>query len=827
MNILIVRRYLAAWIVLLLSLGLALLVSWLLWEQNRWAGERQFELQVQGIVDDIQARMRRQQNILLGGAGLIDANDKMVSRSQWRTYVERLNLKENYSGIQGVGLSLLIQPKDLPTHIASVRAEGFPEFTVRPPGERPLYTSIVYLEPFSGRNLAAFGYDMFSEPTRKTAITRATETGATTITGKVKLVQENKGKVQAGFLMYVPVYRKNMALDTSEARWRAILGFVYSPYRINDLMQGILGDVHTALDFTINDGTEIDADTLMYISAEDHHPDPPATPRFVARQRIDFYGHTWTASFHSRPSFDAQFDNTLAWVVLALGSGLGVVLFALTASLTGRREKALALAESMTSQIRESEQRFRHILETSPTAARIALSHGHKVVFSNRRYAALLNVRRDQVDGLDPSLYYADRSVYEDVLAHLDRGQPVLDRLVELNIPGAGTKWTLASYFHIAYEGQNAVLGWFHDITDRKRAEIALNEQVQRTQAILDNAVDGIITIDEKGIVSSVNKSAERIFGYVAGEVIGQNIHMLMPEPYHSAHDGYLRNYVTTGKAKIIGSGREVVGLRKNGETFPMDLSVSEISHQGQRMFVGLVRDITERKRAEKMKSEFVSTVSHELRTPLTSISGSLALATSGTLGELPEQAKTMLDIALKNSKHLANLINDLLDMEKIAAGKLSFELKAQPLQPLLEQAIEANKAYGEQYGVTYALAGPAGDIQVLIDTQRLIQVLSNFLSNAAKFSPKGDSVEVAANRADGRVRISVTDHGPGIPNEFRDRIFQKFTQADASDTRQKGGTGLGLAISKELIERMGGEIGFESEEGKGATFYFELPIHV
>jgi len=376
-----------------------------------------------------------------------------------------------------------------------------------------------------------------------------------------------------------------------------------------------------------------------------------------------------------------------------------------------------------------------------------------------------------------------------------------------------------------SHNGQLLFIGLVRDITERKSVERVLQENVLHTQAILDNVIDGIITINNRGAIQSINLAGERIFGYAADEIIGRNVNILMPEPYHSEHDGYLHNYQATGIPRIIGTGREVEGRRKDGSIFPMDLAVSRSIHQGQPLFIGLVRDITERKRVELMKTEFVSTVSHELRTPLTSISGALGLVVGGALGELPGQAKLMLDIAYKNSKRLALLINDLLDMEKLAAGKMQLDLQPQPLMPLVEQTLEAVHAYGEQYQVNFELIERVGDIQVRVDSGRLQQVLTNFLSNAAKFSPAGAQVEIAVRQRKNVVQVEVIDHGPGISDEFSNRIFQKFSQADSSDTRQKGGTGLGLAISKELIERMNGLIGFNSKEGQGARFHFQLPI--
>ncbi|WP_251977369.1 ATP-binding protein [Salinicola avicenniae] len=252
--------------------------------------------------------------------------------------------------------------------------------------------------------------------------------------------------------------------------------------------------------------------------------------------------------------------------------------------------------------------------------------------------------------------------------------------------------------------------------------------------------------------------------------------------------------------------------------------SVPERELDGGTLWHGFLHDVTERKRNERLKGEFISTVSHELRTPLTSISGSLGLIQGGALGQPPEAMRSMLSVAHNNAQRLILLINDLLDMEKLVAGKMNFEMEAQPLMPLIEQAIESNQAYADQFNVLYAMTARMDEAQVTVDAMRLQQVMSNLLSNAAKFSPAEAQVEVRVEPVGDRVRVSVLDHGPGIPEAFHERIFQKFSQADGSSTRKQGGTGLGLAITRELIERMRGSINFFSEEGHGACFFFELP---
>jgi PAS domain S-box-containing protein len=239
---------------------------------------------------------------------------------------------------------------------------------------------------------------------------------------------------------------------------------------------------------------------------------------------------------------------------------------------------------------------------------------------------------------------------------------------------------------------------------------------------------------------------------------------------------------------------------------------------------IGSMMDMTTRKQVGRMKNEFIATVSHELRTPLTSIRGALGLIVGGVAGELPAQMRMMVEIAHKNSERLLRLINDILDSEKIESGTLIFDLQPQALTPLVEQAIEANRAYGAPFGVTFVLERTLPGSMVNVDGERLLQVFANLLSNAAKFSPPGGTVSIWVWRRDGAIRVAIRDHGPGVPTAFQARMFQKFAQADSSDTRQKGGTGLGLSIAKAIVEKLGGQIGFETASDVGTTFYIDLP---
>ncbi|MBI3187359.1 MAG: CHASE domain-containing protein [Gammaproteobacteria bacterium] len=845
------RRNLPAWLVLVACLALLVMV------QNTWRKQmtnqatQAFNEHSQNITDAIVSRLNQHEQILLGGAGLFNASQS-VDRNEWHAYIERLQLAKNYPGILGVGYSQVVKPSELAAHIASMRAEGFPEFSVRPTGERPPYTPIIFLEPFSGRNLAAFGYDMMSEPTRSTALHLAVDKNTTSMTAKVKLVQENQGKVQAGFLMYVPIYRKHMPLITATERWKALQGYVYSPYRMNDLMHGIMGQQEPLLDFSIYDGETTTSETEMYVSADDA-PAKPAShvPLYVTSHIIKAYGHAWTVNYQSRPEFENNFDASLNWPLLLLGSSSSVMLFLLISMLTIRNIKAEQQTQLLETLVTERTNDLRAALDLQTAVldnaayAIIATNPEGLITIFNKTAEKILGYSASEMIGKQtPVIIHDAQQINERALEfskelniNINPGVDVLVAKTRQQLPNEhewnyvrenGSQFPVNLSITALRNDRNIITGFIYiatDITEKKSAKQALIESAQHTQTILDNVADGIITINQQGIIESFNHSAENIFGYTAKEVIGQSVGILMPEKFRIEHDSYLKRYNITSFDRIVGTNRETDAQHKNGTIMPMDMAVSRSTHHGQPLYIGLVRDITERKRIDQMKAEFVSTVSHELRTPLTAISGSLGLISGGALGNLPAQIKQMIDLAHKNALRLTSLINDLLDMEKLIAGKMQFDNEIQPLKPLIEQTLQSVQAYAEQFDVQFNLDIPEDDILVRVDGGRLQQVLTNFLSNAAKFSPPRGNIDIRTRIHNNKVRVEVIDKGPGITREFRKHIFQKFSQADSSDSRQKGGTGLGLAISKELIERMHGEIGFISEPGEGSCFYFQLPV--
>lgn len=372
-----------------------------------------------------------------------------------------------------------------------------------------------------------------------------------------------------------------------------------------------------------------------------------------------------------------------------------------------------------------------------------------------------------------------------------------------------------------------SILGAFLlSVTGRAEATRQLVEhRTRELRGILANALDAIITIDAQGIIQSANPAAERLFSYSIDEMVGADLSVLMPSPVGEPHHADIAEYLQSGDANVIGRRREMVGRRKDGTTLPIEVGVSEVRLDDKVFFTAIVHDLTDRRRVEKLQSEFISTVSHELRTPLTSIRGSLALLTGGILGELNEDSRNLVRLAASNAERLTLLINDILDIEKLEAGYLRMSMLPMDLLPLVRKAIDDASGYARQCGIHLSLRGdPAGLAVTMVDPDRFQQVMANLLSNAIKYSPQGGTVDVDLKVGPQSVWVGVADHGPGIPSEFCAQVFRKFARADTSDSRRLGGTGLGLSIAKAIVEKMGGEIGFDTREGGGSTFYFTLP---
>jgi PAS domain S-box-containing protein len=357
------------------------------------------------------------------------------------------------------------------------------------------------------------------------------------------------------------------------------------------------------------------------------------------------------------------------------------------------------------------------------------------------------------------------------------------------------------------------MLGVAFDITERKHAD-------EQFRLAIEAAPTGMLLMDRNGSIVLVNAQIERLFGYPRSELLGRPIEILVPDRLRANIPDFRKGSFSAPAAQTV----ELYGLRKDGSEVPIEIGLNPLPTSEGEFVLSSIVDVSPRLELDRIRNEFVSTVSHELRTPLTSIRGSLGLLQSGAMGALPENAAEMVAIAYKNSGRLVRIINDILDIGTIDAGKLTLQMSIVPLAVLLQQSAEANAGFAEKCGVRFLLEPISASDRVMADPDRLMQVVANLLSNAAKFSPAGAEVVIRVRSGPASMRIEVQDSGAGIPEEFQAHIFEKFAQADASATRRFEGTGLGLSIARKLVEAMGGSIGFTSVVDQGTVFYVELP---
>ncbi|MGP1393909.1 MAG: CHASE domain-containing sensor histidine kinase [Inquilinaceae bacterium] len=683
------------WVVLAISLVITA-VAWRIAEDFVWRNAQdRFGFEIHDIKVSIEKRMLDQEIVLRGGVGLFASSDH-VSREEWATFVDTLEINLYFPGLQGFGFSLQVPPEDLDSHTAAIRAEGFEDYAIRPEGVRDTYTSIIYLEPFDWRNQRAFGFDMFSEPTRRAAMERARDSGQAAVSGAVTLVQETETDVQRGFLMYLPVYRSGAPTDTVQQRRDALIGYVYSPFRMADLMRGILGVGRQNISYRIFDDGKATDDGLLYASGDGNAAEPWSDrPAFQSSEVLTTGGRQWLLQFEADSDYVPLAERGQPLFIVAGGLLIDFLVFAVIGAIYRQRQRATEIAETMT---------------------------------------------------------------------------------------------------------------------------IELRDQTKRTQAIVDTILDSIVIVDATGTIVSCNPATEDIFGHRPQDIIGAHLTMLIPDP-----DRYLTDYLYAEQMTVIANDCEVLGRRRSGALFAIDLSLSPMTINGKTQFTAVMRDISERKRNEKLKNEFIAIVSHELRTPLTSLIGSLALVQTGALGPIPDKVNNLVSIAYRNSRRLAVIVNDILSIEKIEAGHLDFKFGYTEIVALFREALTECQSYADEFDVRFVYEPEMDKAYVRADGARLVQVMANLLSNAAKFSPRGGEIRIRLSRAGEVIRVSVSDKGPGIPADQHDRVFEKFSQIDSSDTRHRQGSGLGLNISQAIIENHDSRIQLVSEVGKGATFFFDL----
>ncbi len=361
------------------------------------------------------------------------------------------------------------------------------------------------------------------------------------------------------------------------------------------------------------------------------------------------------------------------------------------------------------------------------------------------------------------------------------------------------------------------------DITDRRITEMALEQGQKRIRSMFRSMPVGLTVLTDQGVIESVNPRFEQMFGYLADDLVGKTLFSL----FEISKENEI-SFPQLVESQTVAHARPAefdAAIRANGTQFPVEISITELStpEEGTKLLASL-QDITERREIERMKQEFVAMISHDLRTPLTSIQLCLSMATMGAYGEMSKQGFQCISIAERSCQRLITMINQLLDIEKLQAGMMELDVRMGPLDDVIQRSADAVRSFAEENHVS--ITTQEVDCQVNADSDRLVQVMVNLLSNAIKYSPKEGTVSITTNVGVGSVEVRITDQGRGIPPEYMGAIFERYKQVDKTDKREKKGTGLGLPICKAIVESHGGEIGVESEMGKGSTFWFKIPLN-
>lgn len=400
-----------AWVVLAVSLALTIAGYFISSEFAEKRAKDRFEFRVKEISDSIKARMHVYEQVLWGGVALFDSKG-FVSRSEFRDYIKTLNIGKHWPGIQGIGFSVPIQPRDKELHIESIRSEGFQDYSIRPEGIRDLYTAIIYLEPFDWRNKRAFGYDMWSNEMRRRAMKRSRDEGVAATSGVITLVQETKNDAQRGFLTYLPVYKKGMPVKTVEERRHAFLGWVYSPFRAGDLMQGILGSENKDYDFEIYDEKVISNSSLLYDSNETmHQEEPDHDPYFNELVDLTLQGRLWQVYIHTKKEYLTSSETFLPKMIAGFGFVVDGLLFYVIMAIYGIQRRAVQIASEMTNEL---ELQQKELLKKNQDLEQFAMIAAHDLkepLVGSQRYASFLNSEYKEGDVLDKDGIHAIEAI--------------------------------------------------------------------------------------------------------------------------------------------------------------------------------------------------------------------------------------------------------------------------------------------------------------------------------------------------------------------------------------------------------------------------------
>jgi PAS domain S-box-containing protein len=834
-------------------------------QQIERSRQAEFEFQTRLTVRRIEQRMSTYEQVERDTqAFLLGSMD--VGRADFRLFVQSIRLEERFPGIQGLALAQLVAPADRAAHLAAIRRDGAPGYDIRPAGVRQTYSSISHIEPFSGLNLRALGYDMLTDPTRRAAMERARDSGQGAASGKVRLVQENGRNVQSGFVMYIPVYRRGAPTATVEERREHLVGWVGAPFRMDDLMTGLGGERSAEVTLSIYDGgVRSDAAQLYRSGAADAQP-PGFRPMYRTLRKLTIAGTPWTLDIGSTAQFEARLDDNRPRWIAAFGSlGSGLLAFLVWTLGTGRR-RAIAMAKRMTRQLGDSEYRWKYALEGAGDGV-WDWNRGTGDTLYSRQWKAMLGYSDSELSNTAQAwreLIHPDdvARVTAQLDAYLDSTTASYVSEYRMRSKDGGYRWILGRGMAVTRDAAGRPLrtiGTHADITRVKENENAMrivNAQLaheqQRFDIILQHSHDAFVAVGSDGYITHWNASAERMFGWSRLDAIGHPMaELIIPAEFRPRHTVGFQRFVQSGHGVVSDTVIEVTAMHRSGRRFPVELAVAGFPEGVLFGVSSFIRDISERKAAERSAAER----SQALEEARQALQHAQKLEAVGKLtGGIAHDFNNVLQI-ISGNVQLLQLYppNDVTLQKRLRSigaavtrgSKLSSQLLAfarrQPLQPSAINSLRTlrdrddllQRALGETIDIAYRYDEALWN--VFVDAGQLENVVMNLAINARDAMPGGGVfslefrnrlIEAGDARVDGDlapgeyVQLSLSDTGSGMTEEVRAHAFEPFFT-----TKPVGqGTGLGLSMAYGFVKQSGGHIALGSTPGEGTTIDILLP---
>lgn len=781
-------------------------------------------------------------------------------------YVESLRLNEKYPGIQGIALVEIVPKSLVDRHIAFIRSQGFPDYAINPPGDRDLYTSITHIEPYGGLNLRALGFDMMTEPVRRAAMENARDTGKAATSGKVTLIQETGERPQAGIVMYLPVYKRDMPITTVDERRANIIGWVGAPFRMDDLMEGLNGERSNDIVLTIYDGDTASDEARLYYSLSGQTNAIPATSLFNAEQHVVISGRPWTIAMRSSPQFEKRIDASKPRFIAIAGVATSVLLSLLVWALASGRGRALALAHNMTHQLRESEFRWKYALEGAGDGVWDWNNLTNEVQYS-KRWKAMLGYSDEDIKN---TMSEWERLLHPDDAPHVQAAldaygsgaQPNYSVQFRMRCKDGSWKWILARAMAVSRDSAGhplRTIGTHTDITRTKLDEQALLElnarlaaEQQRVRIILQNSHDAFIAVNPDGRITDWNAKAEKTLGWAAAEAVGKDLaELIIPPEFRAMHNAGFRRFLDTGKATIINRVVEVNALHRSGNLIPIELAIAGFRVESGYAVSAFIRDISERKLAQRLEAERTQAL-EDARTALQhaqkleavgKLTGGVAHDFNNVLqviGGNIQLLQHQLDGDANAEKRLGNMLTAVDKGAKLSAQLLAFA-RRQPLQPVVLNPSRTvrgmddllQRAMGESVNIRTIVDD--GLWNTLVDPGQLENVILNLALNARDAMPDGGTLTIELKNATldqayarsqtelaagDYILLAISDTGAGMTREVMDQAFEPFFTTKPTGS----GTGLGLSMAYGFVKQSGGHIRIYSEVGIGTTMRIYLP---